>query len=314
MALGTGTAIALGVSAAAQGASAIMNASSASNAAQAQRDISQAQLDEARRVRDLATQYASATPQEINTIRTLTEQSYNTYNQQMQQIERDRRMLDSVDPSIKAAGEETLKLIRGEESRLLAPLQRQRDQGREQLKSNLRQQLGPGYEVSQAGRMALEQFDNQTYDLTRQAQQSTISSMLGLTVQAIASRPDLAGKIGSAGALQTNTLSNALQGMGNIQNRVTNAAGGMQSTNAAYQNLINANNPTQSPVSAGLQGAANTAGSLGSILVNQEFQNQQLNMINRLTNPQQQRASGVPLSDVIGQPYGLGVDYSFGRS
>lgn len=302
------------VAGAGQAVSGIANAISSGNSSRNQQAIANAQLEEARRVRELATQYAAATPQEINTIRTMTDQAYNTYSQQMQQIERDRAMLDSVDPSIKAAGEETLKLIRGEESRLLAPLQRQREQGREQLKSNLRQQLGPGYEISQAGRMALEQFDNQTYDLTAQAQQSTINSMLGLTVQAIASRPNLAGRIGEAGALQSNTLSNALQGMGNIQNRVTNAAGGMQATNAAYQNLIGSQQPTQSPFSAGVQAVASGAGSLGSILTNQSFQNQQLDMINRLTTPQQQRASGVPLSDVIGQPYGLGVDYSFGRS
>jgi len=297
------TSIALGIGAAASVGGAVSGAIQQGDAMDqnerlardqmAQNDrLAQQQLEESRAIRAQALQYAQATPQELQQMSVMTQQANNTYQQQLAALEQDKQILASVDPAIRAAGEETLKLIQGEESRILAPLQRQRQLQREQLKSNLRQQLGSGYETSQAGFMALQQFDQQSNDMTLNAQQSTINSMLGLTSQAMASRTNISGRVGEAGQQLQNSLSNVLQGTQNIQNRVTNAAGGQPNYNGVMQ--ANAQNNQllgnimaqnmQNPTGNAIAGVANAAGSLGSILYNQNYQQQQLEMINNLTN------------------------------
>lgn len=321
MAIATGTALGIGAAVSAGGA--IAGAIQQGNAQDenerlareqmAQNDrLAQQQLEESRAIRAQALQYAQATPQELQQMQVMSQQAQSTYAQQMSALEQDRQVLSSVDPAIQAAGQETLKLIQGEESRLLAPLQRQRAQQREQLKSQLRQQLGPGYETSQAGFMALNQFDTQTGDLTVQAQQSTINSMLGLTSQALASRTNLSGRYGEAGGQLQNTLSNVLQGTQNIQNRITNAAGGQpnyagvhqsQANNQALLGNIMAQN-MQNPVGNAIASIGSTAGSLGSILINRDFQQQQLDLINKMSGGNRAGSSaygGTPtLGDIIG--------------
>lgn len=311
--MGIGTGTALLISAAASGVSGAVNAANASSAGRRAEDASREQLEYEKKMREMAIEYAAATPQELGNLRAMTEQAYSTYNQQMQQLERDRQVLDSVDPAIKAAGQEILSLLKGEESRILAPLQRQRNLQREQLKSNLRAQLGPGYEISQAGRMALDQFDQQTGDLTVQAQQSTINSMMGLTTQAMASRPDISGRIGQAGALRANTLSQVLQGYGDIQKRGIAAATGDTGTSRAYNNLVGSQQATPSVAGQIFNTAANAAGSFGAIQANQQFQDKQIDLIKSLIQPSPTPQSGNTFGDVVSRPSGfsLGVDYSF---
>lgn len=288
-----------------------------------QRRIVAEQMAEQRQVRAEAQRYAQATPEELANLRQMTSQARGTLEQQMSQIKIDQEMLASVDPSIRAAGEETLKLLRGEESRILAPLQRQRDTQREQLKARLREQLGPGYETTSAGMRALSGFDTQTADLVQTTQQNTISSLMGLTVQGLASRPDIAGRMGNAASLSQNSLANVLQGQQNIQNRMVAATKGIDYS--GQNNLMTSVQNTASNIGNVQMSGANqsgqtldklldTAGTFGAMQTAQAYQDKQTALIEKNIEANRARAGSAPqmtLGSIMPQ-YNLGVNYGLG--
>lgn len=111
-------------------------------------------------------------------------------------LQRQERLIASIDPAILEASQQALKLLKGEESSALAPLRNRRQRQRQQLLDTLRQQLGPGAETSSAGQQALQKFDAETADVMAGRQQATLGSLFGMASQGAGLRQGLQGGIG----------------------------------------------------------------------------------------------------------------------
>jgi hypothetical protein len=115
---------------------------------------------------------------------------------QEKNLSRQEQMIANLDPTIIEAAQQALKLMRGETSSTLAPLQRQRDMQRQKLLSSLREQLGPGAETSTAGMQALSRFDSETSNIFASAQQGALGQLGNISGQFSAQRPDMLREIG----------------------------------------------------------------------------------------------------------------------
>lgn len=110
---------------------------------------------------------------------------------QEKSLARQEQLVSSIDPTIMEASQQALRLLRGEASSTLAPVQQQRDQQRQKLLNSLREQLGPGAETSTAGIQALTRFDAETNSLLAGQQQSALAGLGGVAGQFSAVRPDM---------------------------------------------------------------------------------------------------------------------------
>lgn len=119
---------------------------------------------------------------------------------QEKNLSRQEQLISQLDPTIIEASQQALKLLRGEQSQTLAPLQAQRAKQRETLLNTLRQQLGPGAETSAAGQKALQNFDLETSSLMGGAQQSALSNLAGISSQFTSQRPDMLREISGLSA------------------------------------------------------------------------------------------------------------------
>lgn len=188
-------------------------------AAEAQANIAKAQEEEQRNQRRMAMNAAEATPQELaelNRAIALNETS----------IARNEKLIASSDPAIIEAGEQALKLLRGEEARTLGPLKNNIAKQEQALRSKLLAQLGPGYENTTAGIQALQAFNEQANSAIVGAQNATIGQLLGVA-------QDTSSRYGN----QTN-IANAgtIAGLfGNIQNRKIGAINSTPITAAGSQ-------------------------------------------------------------------------------
>jgi len=116
---------------------------------------------------------------------------------QERNMARQEKLVSEIDPTIIEASQQALKLMRGDTSSTLAPMQNQRNQQRQQLVNSLRAQLGPGAETSSAGQQALSNFDSQSSSLFANAQQNAISN-LGQTFGHFSQyKPSLSGEAAS---------------------------------------------------------------------------------------------------------------------
>jgi hypothetical protein len=179
--------------------------------------------------------------------------------QQDKNLSRQEQLISQLDPTIIEASQQALKLLRGEKSQTLGPLEQQRATQREKLISSLREQLGPGAETSTAGIQALNKFDSETSQIMNGAQQSALSLLGGVSGQFSAQRPDMAREISALSAFnqgktdlqfrQAQALSNARQGVtqnagaqytGDVIQGQSNASfgkslfGGLTTVGAAY--------------------------------------------------------------------------------
>jgi hypothetical protein len=110
---------------------------------------------------------------------------------QSKNLSRQEQLISQLDPTIIEASQQALKLLRGESSSTLAPIQNQRNMQRQKLLSQLREQLGPGAETSTAGIQALTRFDSETNNLMAGQQQAALSNLGGLSAQFTSQRPDM---------------------------------------------------------------------------------------------------------------------------
>lgn len=110
---------------------------------------------------------------------------------QSKNLARQEKMIAAIDPTILEASQQALKLIRGESSSTLGPVQEQRNLQRQKLLNQLREQLGPGAETSTAGIQALTRFDSETNQLMAGHQQQALSQMGNISSQFSAQRPDM---------------------------------------------------------------------------------------------------------------------------
>lgn len=122
---------------------------------------------------------------------------------QERNLARQEQLVSQIDPTILEASQQALRLLRGESSSTLAPLQQQRDTQRQKLLNNLREQLGPGAETSTAGMQALSRFDSETSNIMSGAQQQALGNLGALTGQFTAARPDILRETQGFGNLAT---------------------------------------------------------------------------------------------------------------
>lgn len=124
-------------------------------------------------------------------------------------LARQEQMISQIDPTVLEASQQALKLLRGETSSALAPLQNQRNTERQKLVNQLRAQLGPGAETSTAGIQALTRFDAQTSQLMAGAQQSALGQLGNTATQFSALRPNISGELGALANMSGRRLSTA---------------------------------------------------------------------------------------------------------
>lgn len=192
----------------------------ASNIANQQAGIAQQQAGRAQSGVANATNFAAATPQELNILG----QSYQTANAQLQQ---QQKLMDSIDPSLMEASKQALAIMQGGTAASTQPMFAMRNQQRAQLVSSLQQQYGPGAESTSIGQRQLQQFDMQT----QMMQQNAVPGLLG-----IASNGQAASNLEQANM----GLQQVGQGYANIQTRQANAAlGGVSALNPTNQSSLN---------------------------------------------------------------------------
>lgn len=142
---------------------------------------------------------------------------------QEKNLSRQEQLISQIDPTIIEASQQALRLLRGESSSTLQPIQNQRAQQRQKLLNQLREQLGPGAETSTAGIQALTRFDAETNNLLAGQQQNAISMLGNVGGQFTSMRPDMMREIMGMSSLgqgktdlsyrQAAALGNARMGM-----------------------------------------------------------------------------------------------------
>lgn len=153
---------------------------------------------------------------------------------QEKNLSRQEQMLQAIDPTVMEASQQALRLLRGETSSTLAPLQRQRDMQRQKLISSLREQLGPGAETSTAGIQALTRFDSESGSMFASAQQQALGNLGTISGQFSAQRPDMFREIAGMSQLNQGKMGLGFQkagfDMARAQNlyEARNAMAGMQ--------------------------------------------------------------------------------------
>jgi hypothetical protein len=139
------------------------------------------------------------------------------------EIARKEKLLASSDPAIIEAGQQALKLLRGEEAKTLAPLKSNIAKQESALREKLMAQLGPGYENTTAGIQALNAFNEQANNALSAAQQNSLGQLLGVA-QDSSARYGMESNAKTAGGLASL--------FGNINNRRISAITGAPITNA----------------------------------------------------------------------------------
>lgn len=184
--------------------------------ARAQGEAAMANLNQQQADRALALKYAEPSPEELAQLNrgiALNEA----------EVARKEKILASSDPAIIEAGEQALKLLRGEEAKTLAPLKSNIAKQESALREKLAAQLGPGYENTTAGIQALNAFNEQANNALSGAQQNSLAQLLGVA-QDSSARYGTESNAKTAGGLASL--------FGNINNRRISAITGAPITNA----------------------------------------------------------------------------------
>lgn len=119
-------------------------------------------------------------------------------------LARQEELIAQIDPAIIEASQQALKLLRGESSSTLAPLERQRAQQRQTLLNTLREQLGPGAETSTAGMQALTRFDSETSNVMAGQQQNALQGIGSIYGTLSNFKPSIAQEAGALSGLAAN--------------------------------------------------------------------------------------------------------------
>lgn len=126
------------------------------------------------------------------------------------QVDTDLRQLAAIDPAIMEASQQVLKLLKGDNAAVNAPIMQQRQQQRQQLIDSLKAQYGPGAESSSIGQRALRAFDMESNTAFQQNQMGTLGNLFGMATT----------RVQNQGFGQ---LMNTAQGFGDYQSRILGA-------------------------------------------------------------------------------------------
>lgn len=125
-----------------------------------------------------AQKVAKPTATELKALDQMVMQSEQQYKASLKSYQDAEKILSSINPAIAAAGDEAYRLIKGQESQVLAPLRAQRERQKSEMESQLAERFGAGYKFSAAGIKAMNTFDTQTADILNQAQFSAMNQVV----------------------------------------------------------------------------------------------------------------------------------------
>jgi len=236
------------------------------NAAQASENIAKEQAAMAERVlqmqredREFALKLAQSSPSESAAIARQYQMAEQSLSAQLESIEKDRELMNAVDPALKEAGHQALQLLQGKEAAALGPLKAERTRQRDMLESNLRDALGSGFNTSSAGMEALNRFDAESQSVLAGAQQQTMGALLGLSAGV---RPDVAGKEARAYGTSSQIAASALAGTQNVAARQVAAYNGSA---VNYQGVVNTSGSQYVGDLGRAQALGNLFGNIGQI-------------------------------------------------
>lgn len=190
--------MAIAAAVAAIGGGAALNAVGQFKAANAMEDAGNAQVQAAReriawekqaleeqkknqeRGIELGKQYGAMSANEMLSIQRMLTDRDSSFAARLAEIDKERALLEQVDPLVKQSGENLLNLLKGESSAALKPVQDERDRQRRQLEANLASSMGPGFRTTSAGIEALTRFDQESSSLFSNVQQQAIQQQAGL--------------------------------------------------------------------------------------------------------------------------------------
>lgn len=201
----------------------------------AQNQIAREQLEFEKLSREQAFKVSQPSLNEIAQIQGVTDQMASQLRQKERIVQRDEQLLNEIDPAIKAAANEAYNLIKGEESKVLDPIRKQRAEQRQTMENQLLARLGPGYRSSSAGILSLNDFDSETDALLTTAQLQTIGTLTNTVTGLSSARPNVAQTEVSFGQLY-NQGASAILGSEDAQKRRQEQA--LLGSNVNYQNSI----------------------------------------------------------------------------
>lgn len=212
----------------------IMSGIGGAQGAAAQQGMSQARQQQAIADRDQAMKYAAPTAQEIQSIGDRINQQQRYQAVQEAGLQRDQKILDTLDPALAQAGQQAFNMMKGQEASILAPMKQQQTMQMNQMKAKLAAQLGPGWETSSAGQAAMQSMQADQAMGLQQAQMGAmnqVTQLLGFGSQArtgMINQERMGFETGSQMSAST------LNSMNQIQQRQTNTfermSGAVQST------------------------------------------------------------------------------------
>lgn len=228
----------------------------AQGAANAQLSAAQANAGEIKAIgtktQEESMKLAQATPEELGALGS-------AYSAADNALKREQRLIDSIDPNIMEANKQALAILRGQSAESNKPLMDMRNSQRGRLVSQLREQYGPGAELSSLGQKALQQFDLESNVLFQQNQQGTLSQLFGIGTTDVGNRL-------TRGA---STLQQVGQGYSALQERILNTR--INTGNALSSALAGANASVIQNSGAPYVGAAVAA--QGQQAIGQSFTN-----------------------------------------
>ena len=183
-----------------------MNAKAGDEAARTQGEIAQARAAKAEEQRQEAIRTSMPTTAELVALDA-------QHKETERAIMRQEKILASVDPALIEAGSQALKLLRGQEAQIIAPMRAEQDRQRAKLANDIQKQLGPGGLNSTAGQEALNRFDQNAQLTIAQAQQKSLSDLMGTVERSGAGAFQGAGgqaygsELGARNAIQSRQLS-----------------------------------------------------------------------------------------------------------
>ena len=173
--------IAAGVAAAGSIAGGAISASAAGAAGDAQVAAAKQGLSQQQAARQqgvqLGYQVGGQSPSEIAAIQKLYASNESMFQQSFGQLSKQQQLLDSSAPNVQSAGTNLLNLLNGQSAPMLQAYQAQVEQQRNEFKSQLEGQFGPGWASSTAGIQAMTQFNQSTAMNTAQIQQQAIGQL-----------------------------------------------------------------------------------------------------------------------------------------
>lgn len=260
LAPGIGTAIGAGLG----GALGLLGGMGSDDYANAQSQIAMAQLQMQQQSRDLAMSIAGPSTNELMLQQQNLDQlgQYNMYQQD--QLQKATQMLDAIHPGIMESSRQIANLMSGGSNPLLEPTQRQISGGRDQLQSNITEQMGYGGGLTTAGMSAMSNYNMNADQQLNQARFGLMQGYGQMGSTLLSQQNSLMGGINNNAALSSSMRGQALSTENQFKARQIGAVeatpmtpyAGAQYTGQALMGQY------QMGVSSGLM---NSAGNLGGM-------------------------------------------------